>query len=273
MYLLINEFSAIGQADTTYQASVLVRAAFDVIRAVEPIRGNDPILTHSSLFKRQLSSNYTIHEWAIETKDRDMRTFFLKTVTKGPFIDKILDDELEYHECYFNKRDVSSSSIAGAAFFEGALVSFQNTPEFTPENIQVVFGTNGNSPHNIEIPNLTRSDQVNRIRRNYSPSLKHDRVRGWGTKMDLDDRVAQKVLDNGIQHDKQVYGCYDGNFMSSKQIILVIIMDTLFRALMSLQKFLEKCKMKPILKINFHISVPIELSLLNHPILKYPKAL
>jgi hypothetical protein len=210
VYLLINEFSAIGQASAVYNAPALVRAAFDVIRAFEPIRGSDPILTHSSLFGRQLSSNYTLHEWAREksVNDRDIRLFFVRVVTQGPFIDKIL----EYHECYFNKRDVSFSSIAGAAFFEGVLVSFQDAPEFTPEIIQVIFSIGGKSFRNIEICNLTHSNQVSRIRRNYVPSPKHDRVSGWATKMDIDDQVAQQVLDNGIQHGQQIYGYYGKKF-------------------------------------------------------------
>ncbi|MFN8455533.1 MAG: hypothetical protein U0401_12845 [Anaerolineae bacterium] len=212
--MLINEFSAVGQAPTVHNVPTLVRTAFDVINDLEPIRGSDPILTHSSLFRQQLSPNYTLHKWASEksANDRDLRVFFVRVVTQRPFIDKILDNCLEYHECYFNKQDVSSSSIAGAAFFKGILVSFQDAPAFTSESIQVIFSKDGKVSHNIEIRNLTHSNQVHRIRRNYVPSPKHDPVTGWATKMDLEDQVAQQVLDNGIQNGKQVYGYHSGKF-------------------------------------------------------------
>ncbi len=212
MHLLINEFSVIGQAPTVYQAPDLVRAVFDVINALAPTRHTDPILAHSTLFNCPLSPNYTLHEWA-RTKsanDRDIRLFFVKIVTQGPFIDKIL--EKKQHECYFNGRNVSFSSIAGAVFFEGVLVSFQDAPEFIPENIQVVFSTDEKSSRNIKIRNLTHSDQVSRVRHNYVPSPKHDPVTGWATKMDLDAQIAQQVLDSGIQQGKQIYGYYGEKF-------------------------------------------------------------
>jgi len=45
--------------------------------------------------------------------------------------------------------------------------------------------------------------------RNYAPSPKH-KAGGWGTLMDLDDMTAQEVLNNGMEHGKQVYGYHGG---------------------------------------------------------------
>ena len=142
-----------------------------------------------------------------------------------PFIDKILDDELKYHECYFNKRDGAASSIAGAAHLKGTLVSFQGAAEFEADRIQVSFSVDGEAYQDIDIPNLTDERQVSQLRRHYVPSPKHAlRRRGKHAKhalkkrkpyiapMDLDDETAQTVLDNGIQSGKQVYGYHSGKF-------------------------------------------------------------
>ncbi|WP_131191307.1 hypothetical protein [Phytopseudomonas daroniae] len=44
----------------------------------------------------------------------------------------------------------------------------------------------------------------------YVPSPKHDPQSGWGTPMDLSDKVAQQVLDSSIQGGKQKYGFHEG---------------------------------------------------------------
>ena len=44
----------------------------------------------------------------------------------------------------------------------------------------------------------------------YAPTRKHDQRAGWGTKMDLDDRTAQSVLEKSLPAGKQRYGFHDG---------------------------------------------------------------
>ncbi len=190
-----------------------MRTIMDVIRELEPIRGADPILTHSSFFSRQLSSNYTVHEWARakSAPDRDIRLVFIKLATQGPFIDKILNEELGYIECFFNQQDVSISSIAGAAHFSGVLASLKDAPEFLAERIQVKFSLDGETYQDIEITNLTDAGQARKLRRRYVASPKHT-IGGWGTLMDLADEVAQLVLNKGILSGKQIYGYHNGKF-------------------------------------------------------------
>jgi hypothetical protein len=214
MHILVNERSFIGQAPTVYDAPNLMRALMDVLKALKPLQGSEPISTHSSLFQRELSPAYTVDEWARakSAKDRDIRTVFIVLVRKGPHIDKLLNDELEYHECHFNEQDVATSSIAGAAYFKGVLASLQGAPEFAPAYLPVKFSTDGQSYQDIEIPNLTDAQQISNVRRKYVPSPKHDPLGGWDSPMDLDDSVAQIVLDNGIPDGKQVYSQHSGKF-------------------------------------------------------------
>jgi hypothetical protein len=188
----------------------------DVIRTLEPIRRDDPISTHSSLHSREIAKNIQVFDWArpdttIDRVERDTRRLFIILATKGPFIDKLLDQSLDYHECYFQETNVTSSSLAGAAYFSGVLVNLQNAADFAHEHIQVRFSEDGTVYQDIEIPSLTQALQVDGLRRNYVPSPKHA-PGGWGTLMDLDNNTAQNVLDNGILDGKQVYNLYGGKY-------------------------------------------------------------
>jgi len=213
MHVLINELSFIGQASTIHEVSPLMRAMMEVMRALEPLRGNDPIFTHSNFSNCQLSPDCTVHKWArsMSASDRDIRLIFIKLATQGPFIDRILNQELDYIECLFNEQDVSTSSLAGAAYFTGTLVSLKNAPEFSFEQIQVKFSLDGKLFQDIEIINLTDASQVSKLRRRYVVSPKHV-SRGWGTLMDIDEETAQKILDMGVMSGKQVYGYHNRKF-------------------------------------------------------------
>ncbi len=212
MRVLINELSFIGQAKTIYDVPNLMRELMGVIRALEPIRGREPILTHSSFSSRHLAPNYTVHKWASAKtpSPKDIRQFIIVLATKGPFIDTILNN-LDRLQCVFNQQDVSTNSIAGAAYFSGYLVSLKDAPEFLAERIQVKFGLDGKPHQDLEIINLTEANQVSKLRRRYVVSPKHARG-GWGTLMDLEDEIAQAILDGGIMSGKHVFGCYSGKF-------------------------------------------------------------
>lgn len=216
MYILINELSFVGQADTRYDAPRLMQTMMNVIKELEPIQRNDPLCTHHSFSQRRLSADYTVYEWASarfpNDEDKELRKFFVFVVTKGPFIDVLLDQALTYHESFLNQRDVSSSSIAGAAYFEGTLISLQDAPEFEVERLLVKFSEDGKNYQNKEVRNLTQEGQSwNFVRPRYVPSPKHE-VGGWGTPMDLNDETAQRVLDRGVRYGRQIYGYHDGKF-------------------------------------------------------------
>ncbi len=218
MYVMINELSFIGQADIKQDAPTLMRTMMNVIRELKPIQGDDPTCTHTSLFNQPLSAEYSVDDWVTtrfaNDPDRDVRRFFVVYVRKGPFIDRLLDKVLEYHECYLNDQDdVLGSSLAGAAYFTGTLVSLQDAPLFEDKFIQVRFSIGDNPYEDIKIPNLTREGQLWGVaRRQYVPSPKHNPLGGWGSPMDLDDETAQRVLDRGVRYRRQIYGYHDGKF-------------------------------------------------------------
>ncbi|MDJ0618855.1 MAG: hypothetical protein QNJ63_19290 [Calothrix sp. MO_192.B10] len=223
MHFLINEQSFIGQAENNYDADHLMQVLFEIIKELEPIQYSKPILIHSSFFDCQISNSIKLRDWlhskyesSSGEEQEKIRILLIKLMNKGPFIDELLDEKLEFHECHFNGRDVSGSSLAGAAHLInreelGNLISLQNAPEFAADCIQVKFSTDGASYQDIEISNFTDVSQAKKLRPRYVPSPKHAKG-GWGTFMDLSDEIAQEVLDRGIVNGRQIYGYYDEKF-------------------------------------------------------------
>jgi hypothetical protein len=215
MHFLINELSFIAQASTKYEADALMVMLVNVITELEPIQGDDPIQVHSSFASRKVSIDWSIKQWVYEKlkspTERQIGSLFVRLMSQGPFIDRTLSELLDYHECQFNNQDVSESSLAGAAYLKGALISLKNAPEFVGECFQVKFSIDGRLYEDLEIHNLTEVGQSNKLRPRYVPSTKHASG-GWGTLMDLSDEVAQAVLDKGIVSGRQIYGYFEGKF-------------------------------------------------------------
>lgn len=215
MHFLINELSFIAQARTKYEADALMAMLVSIIAELEPIQGDDPIQVHSSFANRNISIDCSIKQWVYEklksSNDRQIGSIFVRIMSRGPFIDRTLNESLDYHECKFNNQDVSESSLAGAAYLTGTLISLKDAPEFAGDCVQVKFSTDGEFYEDVEIPNLTDVGQANKLRPRYVSSPKHA-PGGWGTLMDLSDEVAQAVLDKGVVNGRQIYGYFEGKF-------------------------------------------------------------
>lgn len=134
-------------------------------------------------------------------------------IRQGPFIDT--QGFLEGYRCYFNNQDISSSSVAGAAYLKGILISLQNAPEFIDEYINIQFGVNEQDLQEINIDNLTTLEQARKLCPRYKSIPKHEQG-GWGTLMDLKDEEVQQVLNQSIEHGKQRYSYYRGKFYEFK---------------------------------------------------------
>lgn len=218
MRFLINECSFIGQAKYDEDADNLMNVLLEIIKELEPIRGKEPILTHSCFFGCNISATISVRDWLhkkaksfIGEEQENSRLLFIKLMNNGPFIDKILDEKIEYYQCKFNNQDVLGSSLAGAAYLKGTLISLQNAPDFLVNSIHVKFSIDSDVSKDVAIPNLTNVTQAKNLRPLYIPSPKHA-PGGWGTLMDLKDEEAQKVLDEGIVSGRQIYGYFKGKF-------------------------------------------------------------
>ncbi|MEQ9481396.1 hypothetical protein [Coleofasciculus sp. F4-SAH-05] len=218
MRFLINECSFIGQANYDEDADKLMNVLLEIIKELEPIRGKEPILTHSCFFGCNISATISVSGWlykkaksSIGEEQENSRLLFIKLMNNGPFIDEILDEKVEYYECKFNNQDVLGSSLAGAAYLKGTLISLQKASDFLVEYIYVKFSIDSDVSEDREILNLTNVTQAKKLRPQYITSPKHA-PGGWGTLMDLTDEEAQQVLDTGIVSGRQIYGYFKGQF-------------------------------------------------------------
>ncbi|MFN6034613.1 MAG: hypothetical protein ACK48B_11340, partial [Dolichospermum sp.] len=115
-------------------------------------------------------------------------------------------------KCNYQKQDVSSSSLAGAAKLPGILISLQNNPNFIQENIEVEFQEGTSSLENRSIKNLTEIKHAKKICPRYKLHSKHDPSGYWknATPMNLTNEEAQKVLNcsvgNSNENSEKRYG-------------------------------------------------------------------
>lgn len=221
MHFLINELSFIKQAKHNDDADKLMIVLFEIIKELEPL-SLKPILTHSTFFGCYITEELKVSYWlyrkskSANGEEQEInRILLIKLMNNGPFIDEILDEELEFHECHFNNQDVCGSSLAGSVYLQGTLISLQDAPDFVSQSIQLRYSQDGVDYKEIIIKNLTHVIHAKELRRFYVPSRKHA-PGGWGTLMDLSDEVAQVVLDKGIVNGRQIYGYYEGKFYEFK---------------------------------------------------------
>jgi len=136
MYILINELSFQAQAHNDQHANNIITNILYIIRLLGSIQGNDPIRTSETLWEREIIKGCSINDWLNKgILNRDQRVWFTAIVRKGPFIENILNENLDYHECWFQGDDVSSTSLAGASFYDGLLTSLQECTRFNSERI------------------------------------------------------------------------------------------------------------------------------------------
>jgi hypothetical protein len=223
MYFFINELSFIGQSRDVYEAEKFIAELYSIIEKIQPLQQDKPVQTHSNIANKKICSDLTLHQWfnqKINSTDGHGRTvaiFFLKIIRKGPFIDQ--QGVLDSCQCYFEDQDVHLNSLSGAAYYQGVLISLQNSSCFSDDTVKVKFGYEQQELQNIDITNLTKIGQINKIRRHYQPSPKHRQMGERGIKdtlMDLTDEDAQIALDNGIAHGRQIYSYYQEKFYEFK---------------------------------------------------------
>lgn len=216
MKFLINELSFTGQAKNDNEAYELLKNLYDIIQEVKPIQNNYPIQTHSSLSQQKILSNLTIHQWICQKiksphpQEQVLAKFLILILTKGPFIDnQVL---LESCECYFNNKNITSSSLTGAVKLKGSFLSLQKSDDFVDETVEVTFREKNQSSENVTIRNLTQITQSRKLCPRYTGTPKHDSsLKGTapsvkGTPMDLTIEEAQEVLNHSIDYKKKRYG-------------------------------------------------------------------
>lgn len=232
MHLLINERSVTSQAENPYVADLLLLGLADALTELEPRRmsdADDPyadpdrIFSHSSLFFSYLCPQATIehllfaerdHESATLRRLRTARTFLLRNLRNGPYIDTVLN--AISHICEGQEDGVpvelANTAIAGSVHFEGILISFQRSSLYPPGDLRVHYLAN-NRDEEVEIEHYVEVTEIRARRRRFWPHPKHNAaLPTYGvrdTPMDLANEVAEEVLNKGIPIGSRVFGCVE----------------------------------------------------------------
>jgi hypothetical protein len=223
MYFLINELSISGQFIDKHEASICMDVIKSILQELKPLQ-NLKLITHQSLSEREFFPGYKVSDWlkdyySSQDKDRDFLVLIIGLL-KETCISKRLDEELEnglyYWECYFNEENYFDSSLAGAAYFEGRLVSVQKSEFFNSSPVTVRFNKNNNEPKIIDILNIFEASHAHRLRPKFCYHSKHDSLGHWdgATPMDLNNDEAQEALDQSLLHEghTQRYTFFNGKY-------------------------------------------------------------
>lgn len=230
MHLLINERSVVGQAENPYVADLLLLGVVETLTELEPRRisdSDDPsadpdrIFSHSSLFFSNLCPQMTIEHLLFEQRAHDdatlrrlrtARTFLLRNLRSGPYIDTILNGVVHSCEGYEDGRPVelANTAIAGAIHFDGVLISFQQCINYPSGDLTIRYLTNERNGE-FKIEHYTEVKEVRSRRRRFWPHPKHNRsMPTYGVKdtpMDLTDEEAEELLNRGIPIGSRIFGC------------------------------------------------------------------
>lgn len=240
MQVLINELSIIEQFDNRYSAEAKMDILKEIIlnifkdfyqddtqkeKYILPLINH--IKIHSNFSNCKLCSNFTIANWLQEQLKYNQSRQFALTLrsiqrNRDSYIDNILNQNLQYWECTFKNQDYCESSLAGAAFLEGILISLQDVPEFQSEYIEVNFRVDEQPLEKKNIYNLTNVEKAKKLRPRCNFTSKHNPNALWenssdkASPMNLIFEEAQKVLDYAVIHNltdgKQYYGYHEGKF-------------------------------------------------------------
>lgn len=187
MHVLINERSFEEQASNRHHADTLMKDLIYVVKGLKSIQGKDPIHTSRMLWQAELLPGYNVHQWLKNIRQsrkeegrKDLVRWLYMLVTKEPFIETILDQELVYHECRFQGQDVSSSSLAGAAFYGGILTSLQHSENFNDSCLKVEYREDEGTFEELEIHNAYNPDTVGNFVKGIQQTLSCE-VSSWET--------------------------------------------------------------------------------------------
>lgn len=161
MYLFVNELSFQAQASDYDHAHRLMDELVSVIRSLKILQKGDPVCTSQTLWEKNIAPKYDVSQW-LKDISKDKMRWFRAVVRKGPHVETLLDEYLEYHKCRFHGEDVSSSSLAGVFFFDGILTSLQNSDRYDSERICLECQGEGGAEAS-EVVNVFNSKQVHGV--------------------------------------------------------------------------------------------------------------
>jgi len=138
--IFLNELSFISQAVDLSDCHKLMEEIRKILEHLKPI--SKDVYISRTLSSREIMAGYNVKNYAYDRNiPQAEKQSFQILLTKNPYVENLLDKELDYHECYLieTERDVTSTSVAGAACFDGMLVSLQRAAGFQNDFIPVSY--------------------------------------------------------------------------------------------------------------------------------------
>jgi len=116
MDVVINELSFIQREVSAYAAEDLLQQFAQLILRIRQVYGSIQLYRHSKFRDCEISPGHSVYSFIKSLKHQKIRGLILELVTKGPYVDTALDEQPQYHGCFFNNQDVTSSSLAFLAW-------------------------------------------------------------------------------------------------------------------------------------------------------------
>jgi hypothetical protein len=169
------------------------------------------LVGHSQLAQTMLTPDYPLYTWAVEQHDEVVKKLFIILLMNGPFVD---DDPLRSncpeHRCSFQGVNYEYTSLAGACYYmmsdlKGILLSITRDGEFVHPILNILFSQDDHDLILYRVPNLSNQDYPGSLFwKEYRLSPRHQ-AGGPATLMDLENALAEKLLNMGIEEANHIF--------------------------------------------------------------------
>lgn len=218
MLVILNDIAFNFKFENKYDAVCTMKELIELIIELKKSNSTFRIYKSCRLEDIELAKEYFLSQFLNEPKeviDRKYLSIF-KTYMKNT--NKMQDGKgtIEY-KGFFSKQCAASYEN------NGFLLSLKTNEEFNKEIVGCnYFRNESDKKEYISIKNLSKIEHIQVHRhdlpiRIYEFNPKHKINGGWGSKMDLSDETAQKVLDEAIvanDASKHLIAKYDGKYYS-----------------------------------------------------------
>lgn len=218
MEFLINDLSLQVKSKNTYEAIANIKLLINLLKSLKQKNLFNKLTSDTKICGIELAPNYYLEQLLNDTNlSRDER-LFLKTFIINTNIIAIENNIL--FESSFG-----SSHILGYSYINNSfVVSLETLPKFKKSIITGTF-RNKSTLCSADLFNLSNESHIKDHESNlgiriYENNPKHKVNYGWGSLMDLDDKIAQEVLNTAVpvpNNSGHLINQYHGKYYSFRR--------------------------------------------------------
>jgi hypothetical protein len=218
MEFLINDWSLQVKSKNTFEAIANIKLLINLLKSLKQKNIFSKLTSDTKIRGIELAPNYYLEQLLNDNSlSRDER-LFLKTFIINTNIIALENDIL------FVSHFGSSNLLGYAYMINSFVVSLETLPEFKSS---IITGTIRNRStlcsaclFNLSNESHIKDHESNLGIRIYENNPKHKVNFGWGSLMDLDDKMAQEVLNTAVpvlNNSGHLINQYDGKYYSFRQ--------------------------------------------------------